>query len=200
VQNMVRASIQLENASKYFPSPSASRPSSARKSSVLNCWQTNVNPSPPAPATTSCPTTPPRKAYSETSVKFETWQSHIPTLVSTTSPPLPIRTLKPKASHPHLHPDPLSPQEPLSPRGAKLAEQMLPPEGGPNFGSATTMVVYKPKTPEPLAANPPSVVDELGFKHDHNSSSDGNGRPRSLVPSELPGPSGKPLNHVRSFR
>ena len=34
MQNMVRASIQLENASKSFPSPSASRPSSARKSSV----------------------------------------------------------------------------------------------------------------------------------------------------------------------
>ena len=172
VQNMVRASIQLENASKSFPSPSASRPSSARKSSVF--WQTNVNPSSPAPVTISCPTTPPRKAYSETSVKFETRQSHIPTLVSTTPPPLPSRTLIPKASHPHLHPDLLSPQEPLSPRRAKLAEQMLPPEGGPNFGSATTMVVYKPKTPEPLAANPPSVVDELGVKHDHNSSSDGN--------------------------
>ena len=88
VQNMVRASIQLENASKSFPSPSASRPSSARKSSVF--WQTNVNPSSPAPATISCPTTPPRKAYSETSVKLETRQSHIPTLVSTT--PLPCQS------------------------------------------------------------------------------------------------------------
>jgi len=199
VQNMVRASIQLENASKSFSSPPASRPSSARKSSVLDRWQTNITPSSPTPPTISCPTTPPRKAYSEASARFETRQSHIPTLVSTTPPPLPSKTLKLKASHPHLHPDLLSPQEPLSPRRAKLAEQMLPPEGGPSFGSATTMVVYKPKTPESLVANSPSVVDELGVKRDHDSSSDGNGRPRSLVPSELPDPSGKPLNHVRSF-
>jgi len=111
-------------------------------------------------------------------------------------PLLPSKTLKPKASRPHLYPDLLSPQEPLSPRRAKLAEQMLPPEGGPSLGLATT---YKPKTPGSLAANPPSAVDGLGVRHDHDSSSDGNGRPRSLVPSELPGPSGKPLNHVRSF-
>lgn len=76
---------------------------------------------------------------------------------------------------------------------------MLPPEGSPGFGSATTMVVYKPKTPEPPPEEPipTASVDELGIRHD--AGSDGKGKPRFSVPSELPGPTGKPLNHVRSF-
>lgn len=200
VQNMVRASIQMENASKPITGSSASRPSSGRKSSVLDRWQPNIISS-PTPAPIPRHTSPVRKAHSEVSMRSETPQSHVSTLGSTTPEPspLPSKTLKPKASHPHLHPDLLSPQEPLSPRRAKLAEKMLPPEGSPSFGSATTMVVYKPKNPEPLAANPPSAIDELGVKCDPNSNPNGNSRPKSLVPSELPDLSGKPLNHVRSF-
>ena len=190
VQNMVRASIQMENASKPITGSSASRPISGRKSSVLDRWQPNIISS-PTPAPIPRHTSPVRKAYSEVSMRSETPQSHVSTL--------PSKILKPKASHPHLHPDLLSPQEPLSPRRAKLAEKMLPPEGSPSFGSATTMVVYKPKNPEPLAANPPSAIDELGVKCDPNSNPNGNSRPKSLVPSELPDLPGKPLNHVRSF-
>lgn len=79
-----------------------------------------------------------------------------------------------------------------------MAEKMLPPEGSPGFGSATTMVVYKPKTPEPEVPPPATSVDELGVRRD--TSPDNKGKPRFSIPSELSNTNGKPLNHVRSFR
>jgi hypothetical protein len=108
-----------------------------------------------------------------------------------------------------LHPDPLMPPEPpLSPRRAKLAEKMLPPEGSPGFGSATTMVVYKPKQPPPDKPSQPSQattpapsassVDELGVKQ--AATPDVKGKVRFSIPAELPPSTGKPLNHVRSSR
>ncbi|KXN85318.1 Gelsolin [Leucoagaricus sp. SymC.cos] len=199
VQNMVRASTQLENTAKSVPSSPASRPSSGRKSSVLDRWQPNVAPSSPTPAPVPRQASPVRKVYSELPSKTD-----CPPKVPTPTPSAPSSASGkvPKTKTSHLHPDPLDPPEPLSPRRAKMAEKMLPPEGGPGFGSATTMVVYKPKTPEkpplPVDPNSTSGVDELGVRRD--PSSDDKGRPRFSVPSELPAPAGKPLNHPTKQR
>lgn len=200
VQNMVRASSQLETSNKPMPSPPVSRPTNMRKSTVLDRWQPTSVPPSPSPASVPRQTSPVRKAFSEIAVKTDTSaRSH------TSSPATPSPTakiLRTKRSRGLLHPDPLSAPEPLSPRSASIAEKMLPPEGTSGFGSATTMVVYKPKTPEPRAPpeeSPPAVsVDELGVRRD--TSSDNKGKARFSIPSELPNSNGKPLNHVRSFR
>lgn len=204
VQNMVRASTQLESSTRSTPSSPASRPSSGRKSTVLDRWQPNVAPPSPTPAPIPRQTSPVRKTYSELPMKSDPPpKPRTPVPVPAAPSPSPGKVLKPKTSHPHLHPDPLSPPEPLSPRRAKLAEKMLPPEDGIGFGSATTMVVYKPKTPEKSSSpvvepSPPSAVDELGVRRD--PSSDGKGKTRFSIPSEPPNPSGKPLNHPTKDR
>jgi hypothetical protein len=170
----------------------------------LDRWQPNAQmTSPPTQPPKPRQTSPVRKAFSDLSMRLEpsSMKPSTPTPVPTTPSPSPAKDFKTKTSYPHLHPDPLAPSEPLSPRRVKIAEKMLPPERGPGFGSATTMVVYKPKTPEPPSSlgepSSSSVVDELGVKYD--PSPDGKGRLRFSVPSDIPGPTGKPLNHVRSF-
>ncbi|KAF9447197.1 hypothetical protein P691DRAFT_776317 [Macrolepiota fuliginosa MF-IS2] len=200
VQNMVRASTELENSVKSTPGSPASRPSSGRKSTVLDRWQPNTASPSPTPTFIPRQSSPVRKSYSELGTRsdFPVVKSPIP--APATPAPVAAKALKPKTSHPLLHPDPLVPQAPLSPRRAKLAEKMLPPEGSPGFGSATTMVVYKPKAPEtpPEEAAPTPSVDELGVRRD--PSSDTKGKPRFSVPSELPAPTGKPLNHPTKER
>jgi hypothetical protein len=199
VQNMVKASTELESSAKSSPSSPASKPSSGRKSSVLDRWQANVTSS-PTPAPILRQTSPVRRTHSELPTRSDPPLKPSPRPRSTTPSPSPAKALKTKTSHPHLHPDPLSPPEPLSPRYAKLAETMPPPEGAAGFGSATTMVVYKPAAAEktiPPESNLPSAVDELGVRRD--PSPGGKGSPRFSATADIPSPAGKPLNHVRSF-
>lgn len=198
VQSMVKASAQFESPGTPSPS-SAPKPNSGRKSTVLNRWQPNATPPSPTQASIPRQASPVRKSFSELPKRSDS-PSYKPSITaSATPPPLPAKSLKPKSSHPLLHPDPLVPQEPLSPRRAKLAETMLPPDGSPGFGSATTMVVYKPKTPTPPEEPVPvSSVDELGVRRDPNPNA--KGKVRFSGPLEHSNPGGKPLNHVRSFR
>ncbi|THV02373.1 hypothetical protein K435DRAFT_351754 [Dendrothele bispora CBS 962.96] len=197
VQNMVKASLQLEVAS---PSSSqASTPekpgSGGKKSSVLDRWQHQGSSSPPI---SSPPASPKPIAVRKT----RTIDSPVPSASPEPSPkpsPKPkalkpsvsfssmTETIPPEAKKPELAPKPkgLKPSVSFSnlpsSEGDRSKVPKQPSVGNPGLGSATTLVVFKPES----NIAPFIDVSELGVKQN----------PASLSARNIPVSSGKPLIH-----
>lgn len=199
VQNMVKASVQLEQQSGPSPpdKPDKSRPANGgRKSSVLDRWQpgTQSNSSP-----TSSPMTSPshrQDAFHSSPVRRFTTTNNkdLPTELPHMQKPVPAPTsLKSVASLPSLlKSGPSTPIEPLTPKTQEIINKM-PPEG--DLGSATTMFVVKPsKSSTRLPA-----VDELGVKHTVIPTF-GNRKGQFRASLETAASSGKPLIHPTKDR
>jgi len=193
VQNMVKASIKLEQQSGPSP-PDKSRPANGgRKSSVLDRWQPGTQPN---SSPTSSPMASPshrQDAFHSSSVRRSTTinNTDLPTELQHMKKPVPAPTsLQSAASSPSLlKSGPTTPIEPLTPRTQELINKM-PPEG--DLGSATTMFVVKPGKSSPRLP----AVDELGVKH-VVAPTFGNRKGQFHPSLETAASSGKPLIHVR---
>jgi hypothetical protein len=193
VQNMVKASIQLEQQSGPSPSDKSRPANGGRKSSVLDRWQPGTQPN-------SSPISPPmaspshrQDAFHASSVRRSTTTDlkDFPTELQHMKKPVPAPTsLKSVASLPSLlKSGPTTPVEPLTPRTKELIKKM-PPEG--DLGSATTMFVVKPGKSSPRLP----AVDELGVKHAVVPAF-GNRKGQFRASLQTAASSGKPLIHVR---
>lgn len=193
VQNMVKASVQLEQQSGPSP-PDKSRPANGgRKSSVLDRWQPGTQPnSSPTPSPVTSPSHR-QDAFHSSSVRRPTTTNNkdLPTGLQHTKKPVSAPTsLKSVASLPTLlKSGPTTPIEPLTPRTRELVNKM-PPEG--DLGSATTMFVVKPGKSSPRLP----AVDELGVKHAVVPTF-GNRKGQFRASLQTAASSGKPLIHVR---
>ncbi|GLB37538.1 hypothetical protein LshimejAT787_0405890 [Lyophyllum shimeji] len=144
VQSMVHVSSQLGSPSVSNPeTPVSTRPTTGKKGSVLERWQPNISPTTPSPSSR-----PPRSMRRSLTTD--------PTVVDKFQIPAadpPKKTVRGAASNPSLR------QENIPPRASSSTK----PNGSEanssaGLGSATTLVVYKPK---PIEVPP---IDELGFK------------------------------------
>ncbi|KAG5648543.1 hypothetical protein DXG03_003154 [Asterophora parasitica] len=171
VQSMVQVSSNLES-----PIPEATekvKPNSGRKSSVLDRWQPNVSNS-----TTSPPPSPDPRAVRRSFTVDPAMEKPKP------FPPEPDRKpLKPAISNPSLRQENIPPRP--SPPSKPSGEDKSPAVG---LGSATTLVVFKPK---PIEVPP---VDEFGSKL--SGVSQGGAKDAGF---DLPAPS-KPLSHPTKER
>jgi len=202
VQNMVKASMQMETSS-----PSSSHPSTpeklgpgARKATVLDRWQHQGSVSPP-------PTSPPASPKPIALRKTRTVDSPVP---ATSPEPVkhelsPKPSPKPKALKSSVSfssmtetipPEPKKPEPAPKPKALKSSVSFSnlsgndrskapkqPSVGNPGLGSATTLVVFKPDSD----VAPFVDVSELGVKHTSTS----------LPTRSISAPSGKPRIHVR---
>ncbi|EAU91421.2 hypothetical protein CC1G_01910 [Coprinopsis cinerea okayama7 len=190
VQNMVKASLQLESQSAPTSVQATpvekGRQASGGKKSVLDRWQPHMrSPSPPpSPTKSQTPVQVRRAATTDPNV------TKLAESRSVAASPAPVPTVQ--QSGQQQFPGSSS-REPLTPRTtARYIEKMSAPTG--KIGSATTMFVEK------LPSSPSiSAVDELGVKHEIPRSQLA-GRQKHHIPSEIPGPTGKPLIHPTKNR
>ncbi|TFK44823.1 hypothetical protein BDQ12DRAFT_673637 [Crucibulum laeve] len=151
VQNMVRASSKFDTPPSSAPASTEKPRPTGRKSTVLDRWQPNLNPtSSPSPSPTSH-SFPIRRSVT-VDPKVAVSQSPSPTLKKSSEPIKPLKTMLSLPSFPKT--------EPLSLRKAQRVEKVTE---DPALGSATTMVVFKP---EKAQGSPTefAMVDELGIK------------------------------------
>ncbi|RDB25209.1 Gelsolin [Hypsizygus marmoreus] len=150
VQNMVKVSTQLESPPVSAENtPEKSKPSGARRTSVLDRWQPNVSSN-----TSSPPPSPTPRAIRKS---FTVDPFSAPAEKKSSRSASPTRTLKGATSFPSLRQkETASPISISRPAPEPKSAENEPPEA---LGSATTLIIVKP-----APVDPPSV-DELGFKH-----------------------------------
>lgn len=187
VQNMVKVSANLESS----PSPSdRTRPTSAggRKSSVLDRWQPNTQPNTqsPSPTKSSYPISLRRSTTQEPS------SSPIDNPRTSSIPPLKgngTHSIKTVASLPSMS------KAASAPSRTRQVEDPYPQSRTPGLGSATTMVLIKPKKSATDLAQLPHT-DELGMKQNFGRD-EYKEEPRYHTPPPLSSSPKKPLIHVR---
>ncbi|KIM40211.1 hypothetical protein M413DRAFT_446377 [Hebeloma cylindrosporum] len=195
VQNMVKVSANLESS----PSPSdRARPTSAggRKSSVLDRWQPNTQPNTQSPSPTKSSYPIPLRR-STTQVPSD---SPIDNPRSSSIPPLNgngIHSIKTVASLPSMSKAASAPSR-IHTEEPQQVEDPYPRSRTPGLGSATTMVLIKPKK-SATDLTQLSHIDEHGMKHnfgrdEHKEES------RYHTPPPLPSSPKKPLIHTTEDR
>jgi hypothetical protein len=192
VQNMVKVSANLESS----PSPSdRARPTSAggRKSSVLDRWQPNstqLNTQSPSPTKSSYPISL-RKSTTQGSSG-----SPIDNPRTSSVPPLKgngTHSIKTVASLPSMSKAASAPSRTLVEEPQQV-ENPYPRSRTPGLGSATTMVLIKPKKSATDLTQP--HIDELGMKRNFGRDKHEE-EPRYHTPPPLSSSPKKPLIHVR---
>lgn len=187
VQNMVKASANLESSPSPSPASDRVRPLSAggRQSSVLERWQHN----------TQSPS-PTKSAYVRKSTTQESSSNPIDS-PRTPSPPSFNRNgahvIKSVTSLPCMSKAASTPSRPLTEEPRK-ADDPYPRSRTPGLGSATTMVLIKPKK-SATDLTQLSHVDELGMKQ--NFGRDDRKEESPYHTPRLPSSPEKPLIHVR---
>lgn len=192
VQNMVKVSANLESS----PSPSdRARPTSAggRKSSVLDRWQPNTQPNTQSPS--------PTKSSYPISLRRSTTQgpssSPIDNPRTSSIPPLKengTHSIKTVASLPSMSKTASAPSRTLAEEPQQV-EDPYPRSRTPGLGSATTMVLIKPKKSATDLTQLPHI-DELGMKQNFGRD-EHKEEPRYHTPPPLSSSPKKPLIHVR---
>lgn len=191
VQNMVKVSANLESS----PSPSdRARPTSAggRKSSVLDRWQPNTQPNTQSPS--------PTKSSYPISLRKLTTQgscgSPIDNHRTSSVPPLKgngPHSIKTVASLPSMSKAASAPSRTLVEEPQQV-ENPYPRSRTPGLGSATTMVLIKPKKSATDLTQP--HIDEHGMKRNFGRDKHEE-EPRYHTPPPLSSSPKKPLIHVR---
>jgi hypothetical protein len=208
VQSMVKVSSQIENMSTgsvprsgFSPSNEKTRPTTPRKSSVLERW-----PAASLNNAVSPPVSPNYPSASGTRTSIVPPVSPAPPSVYP-KPQKPVETTKPlktSSSFPSI-PSTEGNAPARQPLKRKSITNIMPPEGTPGLGSASTLISYVKTTktgddPTPsLAPEPSADVDELGVRTSNVGAMHERSARKPVTASELPAPSGKPLSHVRSF-
>jgi len=192
VQNMVKVSANLES------SPSLSdraRPTSAggRKSSVLDRWQPNTQPNTQSPS--------PTKSSYAISLRRSTTQGSsgnpIDNPRTSSVPPLQgngTHSIKAVASLPSMSKAASAPSRTPAEEPQQV-ENPYPRSRTPGLGSATTMVLIKPKKSATDLTQLPHI-DELGMKQNFGRDKHEE-EPRYHTPPPLSSSPKKPLIHVR---
>ncbi|KAF8161209.1 hypothetical protein B0H34DRAFT_796031 [Crassisporium funariophilum] len=168
VQNMVQVSANFENAPPRPTTPADnSRPNSARKSTVLDRWQSNIRPD-SSPASSASPSyaNPMRRSTTYDTPSTPTDNRKITTPPSYTNGN--SRTLKSVASLPSMAKViPPAIIEPSTPEPVTAVEN-LPGKLRPGIGSASTVVVIKPSKSS-IELSQLQNVDEYGMKYSSGS-------------------------------